>query len=100
MFIPLPVLGLLGLVALVLLYLAFRRRGGTSDLIAPPRGAALPEPMPGWSLRAAPGDLLPDEIEAQVRALVAAGEKLEAIKLIRAETGLGLSEAKSLVERM
>lgn len=100
MYIPLPVLAAMGVLFLGLLLLAFRRRGGSRDLIAPPRAGTLPEPMPGWPGSAAPIDMLPDEVEAQARALAAAGEKLEAIKLIRAATGLGLSEAKTLVERL
>jgi large subunit ribosomal protein L7/L12 len=37
---------------------------------------------------------------ARVRALLASGEKIEAIKVLREATGLGLTEAKSLVESL
>ena len=37
---------------------------------------------------------------AAIRAALAAGEKIEAIKLLREATGLGLAEAKDAVERM
>ena len=37
---------------------------------------------------------------ARVRALLAGGEKIEAIKLLREATGLGLTEAKSLVDSL
>jgi hypothetical protein len=105
MYLPIPVLALLGVAFLVLALLAFRRRGGARDLIAPPQSAdplvpTRPVPLPPWPRSAVPIGELPDEIDLQVRALVAAGEKLEAIRLIRAATGLGLSEAKDLVERM
>ena len=40
------------------------------------------------------------EIEAQARALLADGNKIEAIKLVREATGLGLKEAKDFVERL
>ena len=36
--------------------------------------------------------------EGEVRRLLAAGKKIEAIKLVRERTGLGLKEAKDLVE--
>lgn len=36
----------------------------------------------------------------EVRALVAEGKKIEAIKLVRERTGLGLADAKEFVERL
>lgn len=41
-----------------------------------------------------------DELEAQVRALLGAGRKIEAIKLYRARTGADLKSAKDAVEGM
>lgn len=38
------------------------------------------------------------ELAAQVRALLADGNKIEAIKLVRETTGAGLKEAKDFVE--
>lgn len=38
--------------------------------------------------------------EAAIRAILAAGHKIEAIKRVREETGLGLKEAKDMVEAM
>lgn len=35
-----------------------------------------------------------------VESLLASGQKIEAIKLLRRETGLGLKEAKDAVERL
>lgn len=44
---------------------------------------------------------LPDaSLEAEVRQRVRAGELIDAIKLVRQRTGLGLKEAKDFVERM
>lgn len=40
------------------------------------------------------------ELNDQVQHLVAQGDKIEAIKLIRERTGLGLKEAKDLVDRL
>ena len=37
--------------------------------------------------------------QADVREAIARGKKIEAIKLVRERTGLGLKEAKLLVER-
>jgi ribosomal protein L7/L12 len=43
-------------------------------------------------------DSTASHLEQRVRSLLADGQKLEAIKLYRAETGLGLAEAKDAVE--
>ena len=82
-----------------LAWLAFRRRG-ERDLIAPPRpGSPMPPPR-AWPAGAASIGDLAAELDGEVRALLAGGNKIAAIKLVRASTGLGLREAKELVERM
>jgi len=43
---------------------------------------------------------MPETPEAEVRRLMAAGNKIEAIKRVREQTGLGLKEAKERVEAM
>jgi len=43
---------------------------------------------------------LTQELSRQVRQLIARGEKIEAIRLVRDQTGLDLKEAKELVERL
>jgi large subunit ribosomal protein L7/L12 len=49
----------------------------------------------------APGSTgLPPDAEAEVWRLVQGGRKIEAIKLVRGRTGLGLKEAKDLVDRL
>ncbi|BBY31190.1 ribosomal protein L7/L12 [Mycolicibacterium sediminis] len=39
-------------------------------------------------------------VSAEVRALATAGKKIEAIKLLREQTGIGLREAKDAVDRL
>ena len=84
MFIPIPIL--VGAVAVILLLLVLLLRGastGRRDLIAPPASFAMPR-----------------DLDPRVRALVDSGDKIEAIKLVRESTGLGLKESKELVEGM
>jgi hypothetical protein len=99
MYLPVPVLAVLGIALLALALLALRRRGGGRDLIAPPRPGA-PMPPRAWPAGAAPIGDLPPEVEAEVRALAAAGNKIEAIKMLRAATRWSLLDAKEAVERM
>jgi hypothetical protein len=96
MYVPLPVLIAAGAVLLALLMLALRRRG-SRDLLAPPQAAPLPR---AWPAGAAPIGDVPPELAAEVRALLAEDRKIEAIKIVRAATNLGLAEAKEMVERM
>ena len=49
-------------------------------------GAMAAAPMPG------------DDLYAEARALAAAGNKIHAIKVVREQTGMGLRQAKDLVE--
>jgi hypothetical protein len=86
MFIPLHVITILSVVFLVvLIMLAWRSRSSRPDYLQPP----IELPMS-----------LPPEIDSQARDLVRNGEKIEAVKLIRSATSLGLKEAKDLVDRM
>jgi ribosomal protein L7/L12 len=97
MFVPLWLIGLAAALLLLLAVLAFRRPGGPSagsgqaEMIEQQRRASRP-PSPTideQALLAGP----------EIRAAIAAGHKLEAIKLVRENSGLGLKEAKELVER-
>jgi large subunit ribosomal protein L7/L12 len=97
MYLPVPVLIAIAALLLILLVLALRRRGGRPDLTAPPRYAPPPQ---AWPAGAAPVGDLPPDLAAEVRALLAQDRKIEAIKLVRQATHLGLGEAKELVERM
>ncbi|HEV2817949.1 MAG TPA: ribosomal protein L7/L12 [Allosphingosinicella sp.] len=97
MYVPLPVLIAVGVLLLALLVLALRRRGRGPDLTAPPR--YVPPARP-WAVGAAPIGDLPPDLAAEVRALLAQNRKIDAIKLVREATNLGLGEAKDMVERM
>jgi hypothetical protein len=95
MFIPIPVLIVAGLVFLLLLAVILRPARRRDPLMGgQPPIARMRTPAP------APVTTLPPETEAQVRALLAAGRKIEAIKLARDATHLGLKETKDLVESM
>ena len=99
MFVPVWLLALAGLAFVILAWLALRPRGG-GEMIqgqqrdarriashAPPHRAALPPDQA--ALLAVP----------EISAALAAGRKLEAIRLVRERSRLGLKEAKDLVER-
>ena len=98
MYVPLWLIGLTALAFLVLLRLAFRGAyggpstgSGQAEMIERQRHAAPPTLAPGEeaALRARP----------DVAAALASGSKIEAIKALREASGLGLKEAKELVER-
>ena len=92
MFVPMPLLILGGLIAAGLILLLLRRaNSGGRDLIAPPKS---------FPRAATPGPRLSPATEAEIRALVATGQKLAAIKRVREESGLGLREAKEWVESL
>lgn len=60
------------------------------------RTGGRPAARPAWRHAGPPA--ISAELWDRVRALAGAGKKVEAIKAIRAETGLGLREAKDLME--
>lgn len=80
-------------VVVVLLIIAILRwqRAGINVPISPALPTAERPPQ------AAP---LPSDLEAQARALLARGKKIEAIKLVRQSTQLGLKEAKEYVDAL
>jgi ribosomal protein L7/L12 len=88
MYVPLWLIGLVALAFLVLLRLAFRRPG--VEMLETQR-------------RASPRAFSHNEQELlatpEIRAAINAGHKIAAIKLIREQSGLGLKEAKELLER-
>ncbi len=77
---------ILGLLLGLLLARYLRGQRARRDLSAPPR------PM----VRVGDERIDNDEI----RALIRAGRKIDAIKLVRERTGLGLAEAKDTVEAL
>lgn len=87
MYIPLPFL-ILGGVLLLVFVLAARMRGG-GDMIERQRR----------DTPVSHAEALKALADPAVAAALAAGRKIEAIKLLRKRTGLGLKEAKDLVER-
>ena len=95
MFIPMPVLIAIGIAMLLLVGWALRASRRRDPLM----GGRQPSARAA-SLAGAPAAILPPEIEEQVRGLIMAGRKLEAIKLTREVTHCGLKEAKDLVESM
>ncbi len=87
------VLGLLLGVALTL-FLIRKGQGDRRDLTGPPRAAARPAPRPMVRV----GDeRISDE---EILDLIRQNRKIEAIKLMREKTGLGLAEAKDAVEEL
>lgn len=96
MFIPLPVLIAAGVLILVLIAMIARAGRKRDPLMggAPPHAYRGTKPMP------VPVATLSREVEEEVRALLAAGRKIQAIKLARDATHLGLKETKDLVEAM
>ena len=73
------------------------KSGSTSGRKTEVKKAAVNEPAPGADVSpsTAPVDL---DTELEVRSLVADGDKVEAIKLVRARTGWNLSRAKDYVD--
>lgn len=104
MFVPIPVLIAIGAIFILLLALALRSPRGRDPLLGG-QPAYRPAPMRSGSPAAAPASMspvtiLPPEVEAEVRALLAAGRKIEAIKLARDATHMGLKDTKDLVEAL
>jgi large subunit ribosomal protein L7/L12 len=101
MFIPIPMLIAIGIAFLVLLLFALRSSRGRDPLMGGGQAPHYrPAPIAQKVAMAPPVVALPPEVEAQVRALLAAGRKIEAIKLARDVTHLGLKDSKDLVESM
>jgi large subunit ribosomal protein L7/L12 len=101
MFVPIPILIAAGVLILVLVAMVARAGRRRDPLMggAPPaysRTKSVPGPAPA----ALPLATLPPEVEQEVRALLAAGRKIHAIKRARDATHLGLKETKDLVEAM
>ena len=96
MILPVWAIVLLGLGWLGFLWLLLRRDGGRDLTRAP-----VAMPRPGSTLPASPGrDDLPPDLVAELRQLVAQGQKIHAIKRLREHTRCSLGEAKSWVERL
>jgi len=100
MFVPLPVLAAIGLVFLALLGWIMRLSHPRDPLLGGRKPAYRAPLPPSAGPLTPPVTSLPPEVAAQVRAFLSAGRKIEAIKLAREATHLGLKDAKDLVESM
>jgi hypothetical protein len=103
--IPIPVLAAIGVAFLALILIVLVRRPRGRDLMGPPRaslrnGAHSRVPTRPHAARAPFPSGLPPALELEVQALLEQGRKLEAIKRVREETHVGLTEAKTMVERL
>jgi len=97
MFIPVWLLAVAAVAFVLLAWLALARRGG--DMIEHQRRelGAVPQPAPRPPAMAPQDETL--LAIPEIRTALAQGNKIEAIKLVRQHSGLGLKEAKDLVER-
>jgi len=99
MFVPLWLLALVGIALATLAVVVLRARSGGEMIQHQQRDARHSAPH----ARPAPA-LQPDEAAVlaipEIAAALVGGNKIEAIKLVRERTGLGLKEAKELVERL
>jgi len=100
MFIPMPVLIAIGVAMLLLIGWALRSSRGRDPLMGGGRAPVRRPPSAARELSGVPVAALSPEIAEQVRGLLTAGRKIEAIKLVRETTHCGLREAKDLVESM
>jgi ribosomal protein L7/L12 len=74
--------------AVLMVYLGWRkRRRAASDLTVPPKFPAQPA-------------ALPSDLRPMIVQMTAEGRKIEAIKLVRERMGIGLAEAKDLVDKI
>ena len=89
MFVPMPVLIAIGAAIILFFVLRGRARQADRDSLMDVSAAAP---------RSAPKTVPPQEIEAQVRMMLARGETIDAIKLVRDATGMGLKDAKDYVD--
>ena len=103
MHVPMPFIAGAAVLFAILVWLALRRGNRRRDLLTPPRFPAHVHRTPDYGASPAPeadlADLTP-EGEAEVRALVQARRKIEAIKRLRELKPMSLREAKDWVERM
>ncbi|HEY9286059.1 MAG TPA: ribosomal protein L7/L12 [Pyrinomonadaceae bacterium] len=83
------------------LFVGSRRRGQDGRMIVQqsPRADDAATPAAPAARRAAPGSVNL-QLGRDLEQLLSAGRKIEAIKLVRERTGLGLRDAKDAVERL
>ena len=98
MYIPIPIIIVLGLTFLLMAVQTIRASRRRDPLLGDRAPPFRPVVAPQERTPVRPVATLSAETEAQVRALIAAGRKIEAIKLTRDTTHLGLKDSKDLVE--
>ena len=86
-------------IGLILLLLFLLMRRGSGDMIERQRREASVRARPRIPAPATRADEAALLAEPEIREALDGGHKIEAIKLVRERTGLGLKEAKELVER-
>ncbi len=98
-----PILIALAIVFLLLALAAFRRQTPRDPLMGA-RGAEQPRmPLaPAAPIPPTPPSTsaVAEDLRARVMPLLARGQKINAIKLVRDETGMGLKQAKDYVESL
>jgi large subunit ribosomal protein L7/L12 len=101
MYIPIPIIIVLGLTFLLMVGQTIRSSRKRDPLLGDRAPAFRPAVAPHQERAPImPVATLSAETESQVRALIAAGRKIEAVKLTRDATHLGLKESKDLVEAL
>ena len=101
LYVPLPILIALAIVFLLLAVAALRRQASRDPLMGAPRTMTPRTPAaPLAQPASAPAPQGSDDLAAQVLPLLAKGQKINAIKLVRDTTGMGLKEAKDYVESL
>ena len=102
MFVPLPLL-IAGVAIILLLLILLSRKarrahdpllGGKRRPLPPPRDRSAPGPGAPVSVTLSP------ETDRAVRALIVRDRRIEAIKLVREESGMGLKDSKDFVDRL
>ncbi len=105
------VLGIGVVVVVVIAFLALRRQSGTNDSLDPwgtgsdPSGMTRPLPPTTTGMGAAPVESgsfgsLPEPLLLELRTLISAGRKIDAIKRLRAYTGWDLKTAKEYLDQL
>ena len=97
MFIPLWLLALAGFAFVILAAMALRPRSDREMIQSQQRDARRSAPQPAVALLPEEAAILADP---EINAALVRGNKIEAIKLVRERTALGLKESKDLVERL
>ena len=101
MFVPIPIVILVGFTLVLLIGIIIRLSRKHDPLLGDRHAALRPtQALPPRGLAAASVVELSPEMKAQVSVLIKSGRKIEAIKLIRDITHLGLKESKDLMDAL